>query len=128
MALARICPAADKLIVKLEIMGESCCGRWHQDAYVGRAIVSYNSGGTVYVHHDNVNFRELHNRASNEHIIRDQSQVFSADVMDVLFIKGKLFPNGATGLVHKSPEKRYHADGSIMNRLCLKIDIPPLPK
>ena len=31
---------------------------------------------------------------------------------------------GHSGLVHKSPEKWYHADGRIVNRLLLKLDVP----
>ena len=42
----------------------------------------------------------------------------------MLFIKGTLFPWGSNGLVHKAPEKRYHSNGNIINRLVLKIDVP----
>mmetsp|Transcript_7980 Transcript_7980/g.17308 ORF Transcript_7980/g.17308 Transcript_7980/m.17308 type:complete len:315 (+) Transcript_7980:97-1041(+) len=122
--LVRMCPNAEQLVMKLEVMGENVCRRWHQDHYVGRAIVSYNGCGTVHTHNDNVDFWELENCGNNDHIIRDKSQVFSVDIMDILFIKGKLFPSTVKGLVHKSPEKRYHANGAIMNRLCLKVDIP----
>ena len=37
-----------------------------------------------------------------------------------------LTPCGAawqTGLVHRSPEKRYHANGRVVNRLVLKVDV-----
>merc|ERR1712232_618803 len=93
-----------------ELMGENVCGKWHQDNYVGRAIVTYNGLGTMYVRNSNV--------------IRDPSKVFSANEGDILFMKGKMFPGAVKGLVHKSPEKRYHADGAVMNRLCLKVDLP----
>lgn len=33
------------------------------------------------------------------------------------------FPRGAVGLVHKSPEKRFHDDGRVLNRLMLKVDV-----
>ena len=48
-------------------------------------------------------------------------------VGDLLLIKGTQFAGaygGAYGLVHKSPEKWYHADGRIVNRLLLKLDVP----
>merc|ERR1712217_749202 len=124
MVVAKMIPTAEKLIVKLEIMGENCCSRWHRDNYSARAIISYNGCGTEYALHENVNFWELENCGNNECILHDKSQVFSVEAADVLFMKGLRFPRGVSGLVHKSPEKRYHADGAVMNRLLLKIDVP----
>mmetsp|Transcript_51449 Transcript_51449/g.161715 ORF Transcript_51449/g.161715 Transcript_51449/m.161715 type:complete len:123 (+) Transcript_51449:567-935(+) len=120
-------PTAEAVIVKLEVMRANCCPRWHQDQYVSRAIVSYNCCGTEYAHHDNVDFWELMHCGNNDCIIRDRSQVSSVDVGDMLLMKGTLFPGAANGLVHRSPDRRYHADGSIKTRLCLKIDVPELP-
>merc|ERR1712217_472029 len=124
MAVAKMIPSAEKLIVKVEIMGKFICNRWHRDHYSSRAIVSYNLCGTEYALHENVDFWELENCGNNECIIRDKSQVFSVEAADVLFMKGLKFANGVNGLVHKSPEKLYHENGAIMNRLCLKIDVP----
>jgi hypothetical protein len=122
--LVKMVPTAQRLIVKLELMGENVCGRWHQDNYVGRAIVTYNGCGTEYVRHEDVNFWELNNCGNPDHILRDKSQVLAVGPADIFFMKGKLFPADVNGLVHKSPEKRYHPNGAIMTRLCLKIDIP----
>merc|ERR1719221_980072 len=124
MVVARMCPGAEMLEVKLEIMGHYVCSRWHQDNYTCRGIITYNGLGTVYALNDNVDFFELKHCGNNDCIIRDVSQVLSVDAADVFFIKGKLWPNAVNGLVHKSPEKRFHADGAIMNRLCLKVDVP----
>jgi len=121
--MAKMFPAAEVMALTLQLLGENCCTRWHQDHYTARVIITYNGPGTVYVHHDNVDFWELDNGGSNDHIIRDVSQVMSASVGDVLFMKGKLFPHAANGLVHKSPERRYHPEGAVMNRLCLKVDV-----
>jgi len=123
MAMAKMLPDAKEMILKVELMGESVCHRWHQDYYTCRAIITYNGSGTVYAHNDNVNFWELRNCGNNDHIIRDASQVLSANFGDVLLMKGKWFPSTVNGLVHKSPDKRYHPDGSIMTRLCLEIDV-----
>jgi len=109
--------------MKLELVGANCCTRWHQDQLVSRAIVSYNCRGTEYVHHDGVDFWELKHCGNNDCIIRDRSQVSSVDVGDMLLMKGALFPGDANGLVHRSPDRRYHADGSVKTRLCLKIDV-----
>jgi len=124
--VAKMLPTAGKLIAKLEIMGEDICSRWHRDNYVARAIITYNGRGTEMLSHDNVNFWELDNYGNNAHIVRDSSQVFSAGTGHILFMKGLKFPGDVNGLVHKSPDKCYHADGRIMNRLILKVDVPKL--
>ena len=116
---------ARELEFKLEVFGENSCSRWHQDKYAGRAIVSYTGHvGTEYTSHANVDFWELNNCGNNACIIKQPDQVFAVDVGDMLFIKGTLFPWGSNGLVHKAPEKRYHSNGNIINRLVLKIDVP----
>jgi len=124
--VAKMLPTAEKLIVKLEVMGEDTCSRWHQDNYVARAIITYNGRGTEMLRHDNVNFWELEHCGNNAHIVRDNSQVFSAGTGDILFMKGVACPGDANGLVHKSPGVRYHANGMVMNRLLLKVDVPTL--
>lgn len=122
--VASLCPWSDTLIFKIEVMGENCCSRWHRDNYCARAIVTYNSVGTVYAPDDIVNFWELDYCGCNDKIIKDESQVCSVGVADVFFMKGKKFPCGPKGLVHKSPEIRHHADGLVVNRLVLKVDVP----
>jgi len=124
--VAKMLPTTERLILKVEIMGEGICSRWHRDNYVARAIITYNGRGTEMLRHDNVNFWELENCGNNAHIVRDSSEVFAAGTGDILFIKGLKFPGEVNGLVHKSPDKRYHADGKIMNRLVLKVDVPEL--
>merc|ERR1712032_309906 len=49
VAVAELIPNAKKLILKLELMNQNCCMRWHQDNYVARTIVSYNCSGTEYI-------------------------------------------------------------------------------
>jgi len=122
--VARLCPWSNTLIFKIEVMGENCCSRWHRDNYCARAIVTYNSVGTVYAPDDIVNFWELDYCGCNDKIIKDESQVCSVGVADVFFMKGKKFPCGPKGLVHKSPEIRHHEDGLVVNRLVLKVDVP----
>lgn len=123
LVAGQMCPLSSKLQVKLEILGDNVCSRWHQDNYVGRAIVTYNSHATEYTADSNVDFWELENCGNNQHVIRDTNEVQHVEVGDVLFIKGKQFP-GSTALVHKSPEKQYHEDGRVINRLVLKVDVP----
>eukprot|EP00419_Tripos_fusus_P022309 CAMPEP_0172715706 /NCGR_PEP_ID=MMETSP1074-20121228/67700_1 /TAXON_ID=2916 /ORGANISM="Ceratium fusus, Strain PA161109" /LENGTH=280 /DNA_ID=CAMNT_0013540311 /DNA_START=34 /DNA_END=876 /DNA_ORIENTATION=- len=122
--VAKMMPTAEKLILKLEIMGEGICSRWHRDNYAARAIITYNGRGTEMLRHDDVDFWELDNCGNNLHIVRDGAQIFSVGAGDVLFMKGLTFPGNVNGLVHKSPDKRYHRDGNLMNRLVLKVDVP----
>ena len=89
-------------------------------------IVSYTgSVGTEYTSDANVDFWQLRHGGDNQSIIRDADKVSAVEVGDILFMKGKLFPTAPNGLVHKAPEKRYHDDGSVINRLLLKVDVMP---
>lgn len=123
MVVAKMVPEAKELDLKVEIVKDNACFRWHQDSYIARAICTYNNCGTEYIHHRHVNFWELNNCGNNDHVIRDPSQVLSVGVGDFLLIKGKQFPGRMNGLVHKSPFTRHHPDGEVMTRLCIKIDV-----
>lgn len=123
--LANLVPTAKRLFLKLDIVGENSCSRWHRDRYVGRAVVSYNCTGTKYVDTDVVNLKSLESRGETAPIIQDESQVLYAQLGDILFMKGTEFPTSPKGLVHSAPEKCWHADGSVKNRLLLKVDLPP---
>jgi hypothetical protein len=120
--VGQMCSNAGQLQIKLQVMGANVCSRWHRDYYVGRAIVTYNSHATHYTADSNVDMWEMENCGKNECVIRDPTQVHSAGVGDILFMKGAAFPQ-STGLVHKSPEVRHHEDGRVINRLILKVDV-----
>lgn len=122
VVLIKLDPTAT-MMLKLEIMGDNGCARWHRDKYSGRAVVTYNLRGTEYVDNKYVDFWELENCGKNECVLKDRSQVRSADVGGMLFMKGTKFPSGANGLIHKSPEPQFHANGNVMNRLLLKVDL-----
>jgi len=123
MVVARMLPGAKELVLKIEIVKDNACFRWHQDNYVARALCTYSCCGTECVHHDHVDLWELDHCGRNAHVVREPSQVRSIDVGDLLFIKGKKFPGAAAGLVHRSPDCRHHPDGRVMTRLCLKVDV-----
>mmetsp|Transcript_72087 Transcript_72087/g.118643 ORF Transcript_72087/g.118643 Transcript_72087/m.118643 type:complete len:277 (+) Transcript_72087:32-862(+) len=122
--LAMLCPWNKIFLLKLEIMGEHNCPRWHRDSYIGRGIISYNLSGTQYIAEEHVNIWELENCGNNDHILRDPSKVREIAVGDLFFIKGNGFPTGEKGLVHKSPPVQFHPDGFVKNRLVLKVDVP----
>jgi hypothetical protein len=130
--LAELLPEAAKLVVRLELLRDNICARWHQDNYVARAIVSYNCSATQYVHDDFVDFQIFDNVEREREaicqgkvrVVRDRKAICSAGVGSILLMKGKLFPSHVNGLVHKAPEKFYRKDGSIATRLLLKVDVP----
>lgn len=120
--VASLCPWSKSFIVKLELMGEDSCPRWHMDSYCGRGIVTYNLAGTEYATDDIVDFWELEHCGNNDCIIKDKSKIRQVNVGDLLFMKGKNFPGGR-GLVHRSPDVQYQ-NGAVLNRLVLKVDVP----
>ena len=124
-AVGALCDQSAALELKLEVFGHNVCQRWHMDHFVGRAIVSYTGAtGTMYTRDANVDFWELQHCGNNDCIIKDVALIENVGVGDILFIKGAAYSkSGATGLVHKSPEKRFHEDGRIVNRLVLKVDV-----
>merc|ERR1712196_145308 len=93
---------------------------WHMDNYIGRAIVTYNSVATDFVSDASVGLMDV--RGCGKDCC--ESKFGAARAGDVLFMKGSAFPGDGEGLIHRSPEPKYHANGSICNRLCLKIDLP----
>jgi hypothetical protein len=123
--MLRLFPTSKQMILKLDVMSDNACNQWHRDNYMCRALVAYNSCGTLYVDESNVNSVELDRGGMivNKLSLKDESQVFAVNVGDIFFMKGKRCPDIASGLVHKSPPVRRHADGRVINRLLLKVDV-----
>jgi len=122
--LLNLDPSTKSMELKLCVVGADSCCRWHRDYYTGRAIVSYNTCGTKFVDHKHVNFWEMENCGKNSCMLRKGYQIYKANVADILFMKGMDYPNQIHGLVHSAPSKRRHSDGSIKNRLIIKVDLP----
>ena len=123
LAVASMCASASSIDIKLEVFGEGVCKKWHTDNCVGRALVSYTGAiGTEYTRDSNVDFWELEHCGNNDCILREKDKAESLDVGDILFMKGRKY-KGSPPLVHRSPEPRYYADGRVLNRLVLKVDV-----
>jgi len=112
----------DAMVLKLEVVGLNNCSRWHQDAYVGRAIVTYNGAGTKFLEDSNVDFDALKSK-SQLGCVRDPAQMLQTQAGDVMLMRGR--DSRAGGLIHRSPEPAFWPSGTVRNRLCLKIDVPP---
>lgn len=117
-------PDLQEVSIKVELLGENCCSRFHQDTYVCRSIVSYNLAATEYIEDVGVDFWELENCGKNDCIVKDPSMVRQVHIGDMMLMKGTLFPWGAKGLVHRSPAITYSDTGRALHRLVLKVDIP----
>lgn len=122
-AVGSMCASARALEVGLQIFGENVCTKMHVDNVMGRALVSYTGAiGTEYTRDSNVDFYELEHCGNNDCILRDKDEVESVDVGSILFMKGTFY-EGSRPLVHRSPMPRHHANGRVINRLILKVDV-----
>ena len=115
----RACPGVPWVTLRLEIVQYNACWRWHQDAYVGRAIVSYVGPGTYTAEDQAVRWDRLHEE-TNESSVPHES-VKQMETNSVLIMKGDSWPNiCGKGLVHKSPAV-YGTNPP--KRLILKVDL-----
>ena len=122
-AVGSMCASARALELRLQLFGENVCTKMHVDHIVGRALVSYTGViGTEYTRDSNVDFHELEHCGNNDCILRDKGKVQSIEVGSMLFMKGRFY-KGSNPLVHRSPAPRHHADGRVLNRLILKVDV-----
>ncbi|CAD7928580.1 unnamed protein product [Amoebophrya sp. A120] len=121
--VAKLVTNADSLILKLELMTDNVCARWHQDYYVCRAICTYNVSSTEYIHDAHVDFWELNNCGNNDSVVQDRTPICRIGVGNILFMKGHHFPTKPNGLVHRSPEPVRAATGGVKTRLVLKVDV-----
>ena len=142
-----------QLEVRLELVGENTCARWHRDQFVGRAIVTYTgAAGTEYTSRDNVDFKELmccgtrlgrrepHTRVpavahpisppspyrccgKSEHCIYDQSQTEQAAPGDLLLMKGTKYHGTRLGR-----SSRHRAYASCSRRASLHYRYPRVSK
>lgn len=126
-ALVRLVQTAKSVVVKIESMGSyGVCSLWHTDHYVGRGIVTYNGSGTMFTPADNVDLTQApqgSTTVTNDHAVLDPSKIQTVGAGDLLLIKGDKFPHPIHGLVHKAPEKSYHSNGQVKERLVLKVDV-----
>lgn len=127
LTVIELVPSARKVLLGLALVGENSCHRWHRDHDVCRALVTYNSCGTQFVDHDNANSTNLEHRIINNNLIdqnaADKAQAVTAGAGDILVMKGTYFPTAPNGLVHRSPKKIWHADGSVVHRLLLRVGL-----
>eukprot|EP00944_MAST-04C_sp_MAST-4C-sp1_P008752 g8752.t1 len=126
----RLCPEVPFITLRLEIVQYNACWRWHQDAYVGRAIISYVGPGTCTTDDQSVRWTKFDQTVeddTNEGCVPHKS-IKQMSTNSVLLMKGDSWPNiCGKGLMHKSPKL---SGDQPPKRLILKVDLnyfrPPL--
>jgi hypothetical protein len=110
----------DRIFLKIELIGANSCRRWHHDHFVGRSIVTYSGmHGTTFCDSPSTSLEDMVKGDVG-------ASVQTAEVGDILFIKGAKYDASGDGcssaLIHKSPDVSHRSDGSVITRLCLKVD------
>jgi hypothetical protein len=133
--LVRLCPGVPWATLQLEVVGGNRCSRWHQDGYVGRAIITYAGPGTWMVDDKSVCFDQFSATLGEDFQVSDPRIVPSFDSIHrprsnaVGLMKGEQWPGiRGRGLTHKAPNPSFEyvdkrTGGPTRNRLLLKIDM-----
>ena len=138
--MANLCRPNKKywLWLKLEIVGKQRCSRWHQDNYIGRAIVTYVGSGTWLADDVDVRFSEfmatrgMSFEQSDPRIVPEFEKIHRTPTNSVVLMKGNQWPGirgypKREGLTHKSPNVKTDTMGNPNQlRLLLKVDVEPV--
>ena len=68
----RLSPATPWITLRIEILHEEACWRWHQDGYCGRTLVCYGGPGTLAADDSQVDwdaFEASMGEEDNEHVV-----------------------------------------------------------
>ena len=138
--LMRLCPGTEAwLTIQVEIVGAlGACSRWHQDRYIGRAIITYAGEGTWCVDDASVRYDQFAQtygmpmEESDARIVPEPGCIHMPTPNAVVLMKGNEWPGiRGVGLTHRAPDVRCSADGEPeIKRLVLKADLaakrPPI--
>ena len=116
----RLSPATPWITLRLEILHQEACWRWHQDGYCGRTLVCYVGPGTLAADDAQVDwsaFEASMGEEDNEHVV---SACHEIPTNAVLLMKGDAWPGiRGSGLTHKSPR----GQPPLPKRVLLKCDL-----
>ena len=116
----RLSPATPWITLRLEILHQEACWRWHQDGYCGRTLVCYVGPGTLAADDAQVDwdaFEASMGEEDNEHVVEACHEV---PTNAVLLMKGDAWPGiKGNGLTHKSPR----GQPPLPKRVLLKCDL-----
>ncbi|MCE0557448.1 DUF1826 domain-containing protein [Motilimonas sp. E26] len=95
--------------VRLKTLSQAMCPKFHTDKVVCRLVCSYSITGTQWLENGDANRAKLGRDSKGKSdeasgLYAADSDVFSADVGDVLLLKGDAWPdNEGLGVIHRSP-------------------------
>ena len=124
--LLRLCPDAPWLTTSVEVTGaRTACTRWHQDKYMGRALISYTGPGTWCVDDASVRYDQfaktlgLSKEESDPQIVPSFDSIHRPQSNAVVLLKGNDWPDiQGVGVTHKAPNIPPE-----LKRLILKVDL-----
>jgi len=105
--------------LKLAIIDNNMCRKFHTDINDLRLLCTYRGSGTLWLSDDNVNRNALLGSSNNDSIVMDENKVKQANTGSVILLKGALYPHEDTkAAVHRSPTIEESGE----KRLLLRID------
>ena len=108
------------VFVKIEPVATDMCRLFHVDNNHLRMLCTYTGQGTHWLPNHNAN-RKFLGKGNNENIVIDPSNIYQAQKLDVLILKGERNPdNNIGGAIHRSPPLKTGE-----RRLLLKVDARP---
>lgn len=106
-----------RVFIKIEPVSSDMCRLFHVDNNDLRMLCTYVGQGTLWLPNNNAN-RKFLGKGNNQDIVIEPLNIFQAQKLDVLILKGELYPeNKVGGAIHKSPPLKQGE-----RRLLLKID------
>ena len=120
------------LTLQVEVVGRNACSRWHQDNYVGRAIITYVGPSTWLADDKSVQFEQFRatqgapSDVSDPRIVPAYDSIHMPPPNALVLIKGNEWPgiSSGVGVTHKAPNLRTDGRGNpVMKRFMLKVDL-----
>ena len=125
--LRRLCPSTPCMCIKLEIVQDNACWRWHQDSYTARCILTYVGPGTWLADDKEVRFDQFNETYGMRHeesgplIVPNFASIHRPAANSVLLMKGNQWPGiQGLGLTHKAPDAPKGV--APIKRIVLKVD------
>jgi len=130
--MMRLNPEAPFLCIAIQVIARNRCSRWHQDNYIGRAIMTYAGPSTWMVDDRSVSypkFRATYGQPegiSSPAIVPRYESIYMPPSNTIQIMKGNQWAGitDGMGLVHKSPNVASDAQGNpLRQRFVLKVDV-----
>lgn len=102
----------------LTTVNSNMCRRFHTDINNIRMLCTYSGPGTLWLTEDNINQQALSDPRSGVPIPLRENEVRQVHTGQVALLKGALYPNTKSAVVHRSPTIEETGE----QRLLLRVD------